>query len=870
MAPTPERARTRAQRVAARVPYDGFFDRLRRAVFSDNGSLKLAIVALTAAAICAICCVWRLPFNFRLDSKPERDVVCLARFSVFSPDKTNEARRVARLEEPHVYVHDVAKLARYKATLANELQTLIAAPDYESISPENRALLRRFLPIGATEEDERKAFLAMRRVLEKDLDLANFRDSLDRALKPLEKNGVLDKLHSPGDGNQEIIRVYDVGSVAANAREVAANDVLIGNAYQIKELLSREYTDDEVLDLLFQRIRTSAPTTLAESRDETFKALAAAEESVGPVYVDYEVGQTLARSDRPIGDNELRLLREERKARLKALTSEEKLERTAAVFALIATMLFSAYALFRKSLTQAESERGTSLAACSIFFGLILATVAIGRAMQVAWDARGGTAALIPLLIFVQTTALAASWGVALTFGSIVAFVLALSGGASLGTLVVFVGTATIVALASRGVRTRSQLIGVAFAAGVGAFVLSWLAEAAGTTNDRAYILGEAAFCGLWALLAGFLTSGLLPIVERVFGVLTPMRLLEYGNPSHPLLLELNRRAPATYNHSIQTAAIAEAAAEAIGARASLIRVGAYFHDVGKMLQPERFTENQRGGYNVHDELEPRMSALVIVAHVKDGVDLAKRYHIPRQIVDLIEQHHGTMLAGFFYQKANEAAKDELPAGQQLDEAPFRYPGPIPQSKEAAILMLADAAESASRSLGDVAPGRIENLVRQLVTARLEDGQLNDSGLTLGEIRRVETSMVTSILASRHNRVKYPATAKAGDEAKEPKEEPRDNFRPLSSEVAPTDAYEFVRQPGIAPTSRKVEVDETPSDAEKKPNGGLRGGKKGAKSREKTTVATKKTAKPGAKTSSGKNGATAGRAYPKNGRKKRK
>ena len=869
MAPTPERARTRAQRVAARVPYDGFFDRLRRAVFSDNGSLKLAIVALTAAAICAICCVWRLPFNFRLDSKPERDVVCLARFSVFSPDKTNEARRVARLEEPHVYVHDVAKLARYKATLANELQTLIAAPDYESISPENRALLRRFLPIGATEEDERKAFLAMRRVLEKDLDLANFRDSLDRALKPLEKNGVLDKLHSAGEGNQEIIRVYDVGATAANAREVAANDVLIGNAYQIKELLSREYTDDEALDLLFQRIRTSAPTTLTENRDETFKALTAAEERVGPVFVVYEVGQTLARSDKPIGDNELRLLREERKARLKELTTEEKLKRAGAVFALIATMLFSSYALFRKRLTQADVERGTSLAACSIFFGLILATVAVGRAMQVAWDARGGTAALIPILIFVQTVSLAASWGVALTFGSIAAFALALSGGGAFGTFIVFVGTATIVALASRGVRTRSQLIGVAFAAGAGAVVLSWLAEAAGTTNDRAYILGEAAFCGLWALLAGFLTSGLLPIVERVFGVLTPMRLLEYGNPSHPLLLELNRRAPATYNHSIQTAAIAEAAAEAIGARASLIRVGAYFHDVGKMLQPERFTENQRGGYNVHDELEPRMSALVIVAHVKDGVDLAKRYHIPRQIVDLIEQHHGTMLAGFFYQKANEASKDELPAGQQLDEAPFRYPGPIPQSKEAAILMLADAAESASRSMGDVAPGRIENLVRQLVTARLEDGQLNDSGLTLGEIRRVETSMVTSILASRHNRVKYPATAKTSDEAKEPKEAPRDNFRPLSSDVAPTDAYEFVRQPGIAPTSRK-EVDAATSDAkETTRNDGSRGGKSG-KSSEKTTGAAKKTSKPGAKTPSGKTGSTAGRAYPKNGRKKRK
>ncbi len=864
MAPTPERARTRAQRVAARVPYDGFFNRFRRAVFGDNGTMKLAIVALTAILICVVCVVWRPPFAFRLHSKPERDVVCLARFSVFSPDKTNEARRVARLEEPHIYVLDSAKLANYKARLRNDLQMLIATPDFESLTPENRDRLRRFLPPTANEDDERKAMLAMRRVLEKDIELQNFSDSLDRALRPLEKNGVLEKLHPARQGNQENIRVYALGEAPETARLVPAIDVLLGNSYQIKNLLSREYTDDEALELLFQRIRTSIPTTLSENSDETLKALNAAEAAVPPVYVEYEVGQTLARADKPLGNDELRLLREERKARIAAQKPEDKLCRTLAVFALVATMLFSAYALFSKRLTTAENERGASLAACSIFFGAILATVAVGRAMQVVWDARGGTAALIPLLIFVQTAAIAASWGVALTFGSIVAFVLALSGGGALGTFVVFVGTATLVALASRGVRTRSQLIGVAFAAGGGAFALSWLAETAGTTTDRAHVLSEAAFCGLWGLIAGFLTSGLLPIVERVFGALTPMRLLEYGNPSHPLLLELNRRAPATYNHSIQTAAIAEAAAEAIGARASLVRVGAYFHDVGKMLQPERFTENQRGGYNVHDELEPRMSALVIVAHVKDGVDLAKRYHIPRQIIDLIEQHHGAMLAGFFYQKANEAAKDELPAGQQLDEAPFRYPGPIPQSKEAAILMLADAAESASRSMGDVAPGRIENLVRQLVAARLEDGQLNDSGLTLGEIRRVETSMVTSILASRHNRVKYPA--KAGDEAKEPKEEPRDNFRPLSSEVAPTDAYEFVRQPAVATTAKKIEVESGEQAAKTKRSGAARAkkdGKNGGKS------GAKNAARSGGQPTSAKN-ATTGRAYPKPARKKRK
>ncbi|MBR4833677.1 MAG: hypothetical protein IKU86_04990, partial [Thermoguttaceae bacterium] len=437
MAPTPERARTRAQRVAARVPYDGFFDRFRRAVFSDNGSLKLAIVALTALLICVVCGVWRVPFGFRLHSKPERDVVCLARFSVFSPDKTNEARRVARLEEPHIYVLDAAKLANYKARLRNELQVLIATPDFESLTPENRDRLRRFLPPTATEDDERKAFLALRRILETDVELRNFSDSLDRALKPLEKNGVLDKLHGAREGNQEKIRVYELGTSPETAREVPTLDALLGNAYQIKNALSYEYADDEALELLFQEIRSSIPTTLSENREETLKALNAAEAAVPPVYVDYEVGQTLARSDKPLGDDEMRLLREERKARIAAQTPKDKICRTLAVFALVATMLFGAYALFSKRLTNADGERGTSLGACSIFFGAILATVAVGRAMQVVWDARGGTTALIPLLIFVQTAAIAASWGVALTFGSILAFALALAGGGALGTFVV-------------------------------------------------------------------------------------------------------------------------------------------------------------------------------------------------------------------------------------------------------------------------------------------------------------------------------------------------------------------------------------------------------------------------------------------------
>lgn len=254
-------------------------------------------------------------------------------------------------------------------------------------------------------------------------------------------------------------------------------------------------------------------------------------------------------------------------------------------------------------------------------------------------------------------------------------------------------------------------------------------------------------------------------MVELYFHVVTPMQLLEYANPSHPLMIELNQRAPATYNHSIQTSTLAEAAAEAIGARSYLVKVGAYFHDVGKMMNPEYFTENQ-SGYNIHNDLEPRMSALVIVAHVKDGVNLAQKYRIPREIIDLIEQHHGTMLVSFFYRNALKAAQEKDPDAR-LDEAPFRYPGPIPQTKEAGILMLADAVESASRSLTDWSPGRVESLVRKITAPRIEDGQFRDSGLTFGEIQTIQQSLVTSLLASRHSRIQYPDPPK---ESKEPKE----------------------------------------------------------------------------------------------------
>jgi putative nucleotidyltransferase with HDIG domain len=249
--------------------------------------------------------------------------------------------------------------------------------------------------------------------------------------------------------------------------------------------------------------------------------------------------------------------------------------------------------------------------------------------------------------------------------------------------------------------------------------------------------------------------TGLLPFIERAFGVLTDLSLLEIGDVAHPLLQELVRRAPGTYNHSINVASIGEAAAEAIGARGLLVRVGAYFHDIGKMLKPAYFVENQGQQGNRHESLVPAMSTLIIIAHVKEGAELARQHRLPQPIIDLILEHHGTTLVEYFYRRATAQSQAD-PNGSDVDEQNYRYPGPKPSSRESAVMMLSDAVESASRTLTEPTPARIASLVHELAMKRLLDGQFDECGLTLEELELIEQSLVKSLTAVYHGRVKYP------------------------------------------------------------------------------------------------------------------
>jgi putative nucleotidyltransferase with HDIG domain len=306
--------------------------------------------------------------------------------------------------------------------------------------------------------------------------------------------------------------------------------------------------------------------------------------------------------------------------------------------------------------------------------------------------------------------------------------------------------------------RTRSKLIEVG-----GATALAMIAATAAAGllrfDPAQFIARNCLYAGAAGLGVGFVVLGILPFIEKAFRITTSMTLLELADASQPLLRRLSLEAPGTYNHSLQVATLAEEAAEAIGANSLLCRVASYYHDVGKINKAEYFVENQIDGHNRHINLSPNVSLLIIIGHVKDGIELAREYNLPTSLFPFIQQHHGTTLVEYFYQRAcNKTAPDQ----PDVEETQFRYPGPKPRTREIAILMLCDAVESACRAMSEPNPSRIETIVHDITMRRLQDGQFDECDLTMRDLDMIERSLVKTLLGIYHGRIAYPSTAAIG------------------------------------------------------------------------------------------------------------
>jgi putative nucleotidyltransferase with HDIG domain len=680
-------------------------------------------------------------FPYRLGQKPAREIrVNVPAFQLMNQRKTNAAIQEAADRVAPIMDNDPEPIRELARRLIDLTEAVARAPE------------RRALP-----EPDRSGW-SLDQVSFDDLktatDTPERRDDLKRritaAFEPLARDGILgpDTLPRHEESTREVVvRTPGIAPHAVTLDRIKP-ERLIKPDGPVATSFAASFSNPELGRRLFalaaERLR-GTPTLTFDERG-TATARKQARDGVRDVYDLYERGDLLVEQDQAINEDHLVQLRREHEVAIENQSWGARIRRAGAITLIVGAL----YALIGYYVLRHEPRAASSLPRVAALCGLVAGAMAVVRLLGLQpWDAE-----LIPVALSAMVLSIAYNPHFALIVAFALSLMTSLALGSGLAHFIVLMGGTAAAVLPLGEVRTRTKPIQVGAAAALGYFVLTW---ATGLWQGQPFelILSDSLWRAAWGLMAGFFLGGLLPFVETAFGIVTSISLLELGDITHPLLQELVRRAPGTHNHSVAVGTIAEAAAERVGANAVLVRVGAYFHDIGKMLKPHYFIENQSGGVNRHTNLAPAMSTLIIIGHVKDGVDLARQHNLPEPIIDLIEQHHGTTLVEFFYREASRRSGAN-PDEAAVPESSFRYPGPKPQTKEAGILMMSDAVESASRTLSEPTPGRIEGLVSSLIDKRLRDGQFDECGLTLREIAEIRDSLIKSLIGIYHGRVVYP------------------------------------------------------------------------------------------------------------------
>jgi len=526
----------------------------------------------------------------------------------------------------------------------------------------------------------------------------------------------------------------------------------------LEAMQSREVRDDALADAR-QQVRTNITNDLGQPQREmagdmaaaqvapnaelspslTAAARQAARNAVLPVTVDVKQGETVVREGDPITDLTLE------KLDALGLTRPRLEASTLAGHALVAIILAALLVGFLWRFEPTIWFRNRSL----LLF--VLALIATAVTLRIASD-RTLWAFVVPSAATVLLTTILLDGGA----GAAMALVLGmLAGVMNQGSLQPAIytlagGVAALITI------TRAERLNVFVRAGIAIGATNILVLTAFNlieARDFAAIAQGVAAGTVNAALSVFLAVGSFAMLGHLFGIMTVFQLLELANPSSRLLRRLLMETPGTYHHSVMVGNLAERAAETIGADPLLARVAAYYHDIGKMKNPLAFIENQAGAHNIHDDLTPEASARIIAGHVRDGIDLGYEYGLPVQIIGFIPQHHGTSVMSYFYGKAlRELGGDEEAAARDR----YRYPGPNPQSREAAILMLADGVEASVRSLEEKDEASIRNMVDRIVDARVEDGQLDEADVTLRNISQIKEAFVQQLLGMYHSRIQYP------------------------------------------------------------------------------------------------------------------
>jgi cyclic-di-AMP phosphodiesterase PgpH len=745
-------------------PVDGL-----RALLANRAVLsRLALGLLTVAALLVCVQGWKRDFPHRLYQRPAAGIAAIVDFQRVNRERTTRARDRAAEQVPHIFRRDDRSLVRLPQELRVELLSFLQAGEVAMLPAEIR---RAFglaadgaLPPsgGMPSADRNEVFQRLKKLAADEQQLKDVIADFTRFIQPLEEQGLLRPEHLPTDlaaggliafddpkGELHAVSLADVqlAPLLAPTGKLHTRWAVFPALLPYRSELEHWLKVQSVETLFYDDVATQAARQKARTEE--------------PEVLDvYYEGNLLVKSGESIDEAKLDLLHAEYRQLESLNTLRERIVRAVVVFLMLSTLAM----LIGYHLVRNEPKLVASVTGLSLYLGLLVLTVGLARLLSFdPWRAE-----LAPVLVAVMVCAIAYNQVLATLTAFVLSIVVIISTGGDLGRFTMVMGVCATASILLPSVPSRSTLVVVGVWTALLCFLMHW---GIAVVENRSGVVDNPSGLPLWqnadewfqalrsagwCLAAGFLVSGCLPFIEAAFGAVTDISLLELGDVSHPILQELVRRAPGTYNHSITVASIGETAADAIGANGLLVRVGAYFHDIGKMLKPHYFVENMTGGENRHEHLAPAMSTLIIIGHVKDGADLARQHNLPQPLVDFIEQHHGTTLVEYFFHEAARQAEEQPDHRTDAEESHFRYPGPKPQSREAAVLMIADAVEGASRSLSEPTPSRIERLVHEIALKRLLDGQFDDCGLTMTQLSRIEESLTKSLTAMYHGRVKYP------------------------------------------------------------------------------------------------------------------
>nr|WP_082663263.1 HDIG domain-containing metalloprotein [Sarcina ventriculi] len=539
---------------------------------------------------------------------------------------------------------------------------------------------------------------------------------------------------------EQINKMYDVLLNAINdAYNISINEdstETLNKAIQIaQDVVYNNYNDEHIISISDKIINVLVKPNLFYDNEKTEEAQQEAAKNVTPVV--YKKNQTIVEEGKPITEAQIQALDE------LGLLNNSKFN--ISLYLALAIMVIIVMYIQNRYLKKYYKDIYNNSSKLIMINIITIMTIVFARVFSIA------SPYLIPLACTPILLTLLLNYRISLVVS--ITNIILMAVAVSFNTEIIILAIVSVIVGATflKKMQQRNDIvyscIYIAILNGVMTLSISAL-----VTSNLKEILLDTAFILVGSLLSGILSTGLLPFFESMFDIVTNVKLLELSNPNNPLLKKLLMEAPGTYHHSVIVANLAEVATEAVGGNALLARIGAYYHDIGKTKKPYFFKENQLGKENPHDDITPELSKLLIISHVKDGLELAKEYKLPKVIQDFIPTHHGKTLVKYFYLTAKNNAENP----DDIKEEDYMYPGPKPKTKEQCILMLADSVEAAVRSINNPTKEKIENMVDNIVKDKLSSGQLDDSQLTISDVKKIKKCFLKTLNGIYHERIEYP------------------------------------------------------------------------------------------------------------------